>query len=83
MKEPPAALACVICLGCVAVVLAQQQTTEAIIQNIEKEGCALLQSTGAKVCRYDYQVDSREVEAFLFQPAGDGPFPGVLMIPGY
>jgi dipeptidyl aminopeptidase/acylaminoacyl peptidase len=32
---------------------------------------------------YDYAVDGRAVEAILFQPGGDGPFPGVLLIPGY
>ena len=79
MKEPILLL----CLVCVSAGLAQQQTTEAILLGIEKDGCALLQPSGAKVCRYDYQVDGRAVEALLFRPAGDGPFPGVLMIPGY
>ncbi len=79
MKEPILLL----CLVCVSAGLAQQQTTEAILLGIEKDGCALLQPSGAKVCRYDYQVDARAVEALLFRPAGDGPFPGVLMIPGY
>jgi dipeptidyl aminopeptidase/acylaminoacyl peptidase len=74
--------ACIICLACIPA-LAQPQTAEAIIHGIEKDGCALLQPSGAKVCRYDYQVDGRTVEAFSFRPAGDGPFPGVLMIPGY
>jgi hypothetical protein len=75
--------ACIICLVCISGAPAQQQTTEAIIQSIEKGGCTLLQPSGAKVCRYDYQVDGRAVEALSFQPAGDGPFPGILMIPGY
>ncbi len=79
MKEPILLL----CLVCVSAGIAQQQTTEAILLGIEKDGCALLQPSGAKVCRYDYQVDGRAVEALLFRPAGDGPFPGVLMIPGY
>src|SRR5260370_7264678 len=79
MKEPILLL----CLVCVSAGLAQQQTTEAILLGIEKDGCAFVQPSGAKVCRYDYQVDGRAVEALLFRPAGDGPFPGVLMVPGY
>jgi dipeptidyl aminopeptidase/acylaminoacyl peptidase len=62
---------------------AQQQTAETIIQGIEKDRCTVLESSGAKVCRYDYAVDGQAVEAILFRPSGDGPFPGILMIPGY
>jgi len=40
-------------------------------------------ASGAKICRYDLTVDGRLLEALLFQPAGDGRFPGVLLIPGY
>jgi len=83
MQRSLALPAFLIGLLCVSAVPAQQRSTEAILQSIEKDGCALLQPSGPKACRYDYQVDGRAVEAFLFQPAGDGPFPGVLMIPGY
>jgi dipeptidyl aminopeptidase/acylaminoacyl peptidase len=31
----------------------------------------------------DYIVDGRNIEAVLIRPQGDGPFPGVLLIPGY
>jgi hypothetical protein len=48
----------------------------------KKEGCASLES-GVKACRYDYSVDGKGVEAISFVPAGDGHFPGVLMVPGY
>ena len=66
--------ACLTGLLCVSAVQAQQQSADTILQSIDKDGCALLQPSGAKVCRYDYQVDGRTVEAFLFQPVGDGPF---------
>ncbi|MGI8746258.1 MAG: alpha/beta hydrolase family protein [Bryobacteraceae bacterium] len=36
-----------------------------------------------RICRYDYEVDDRKVESLSFHPRGDGPFPGVLLIPGY
>src|SRR5215470_2180600 len=60
----------------------QSQSADKIIQQMEKEGCASLES-GAKVCRYDFAVQGKAVEAISFVPPGDGPFPGVLMIPGY
>src|SRR5262249_39684873 len=53
-----------------------------IVARVEKEGCAALPS-GVTVSRADYAVDRKPVEAISFAPAGDGPFPGVLMIPGY
>src|SRR5690349_15961818 len=31
----------------------------------------------------DYTADGRNVEAISIRPQGDGPFPGVLLIPGY
>jgi dipeptidyl aminopeptidase/acylaminoacyl peptidase len=40
-------------------------------------------TSGAKVCKYDYEVERKKVEAISFRPAGDGPFPGLLLIPGY
>lgn len=70
-------------LACASVLAAQQSNAaDKIIERMEKEGCAALES-GAKVCRYDYSVDGKAVEAISFLPAGDGPFPGVLMVPGY
>src|SRR5687768_12690796 len=36
-----------------------------------------------KVCKYDYLSEGLSIEALSFRPAGAGPFPGVLLIPGY
>lgn len=36
-----------------------------------------------KICKYDYIYDDLSIEALSFRPAGAGPFPGVLLIPGY
>ncbi len=64
--------------------LAAQQADgwDQIIKRMEKEGCATLDS-GVKVCRADYAVNGKAVEAISFIPAGDGHFPGILMVPGY
>src|SRR5262249_40896920 len=45
--------------------------------------CTTLESSRVTICRYDYHVDNRAVEALSFEPAGERPFPAVLMIPGY
>lgn len=60
-----------------------QRSAESIAETVKKQGCDVLEQSGVKVCAYDYKVDGRAVEAFLFQPPGTNPFPGVLMIPGY
>jgi dipeptidyl aminopeptidase/acylaminoacyl peptidase len=70
------------CLVWASAAYGQQQGLEQITEAIQKQGCTTLQS-GVKVCRYDYTVDGRAVEALSFRPAGEGRFPGVLMIPGY
>jgi dipeptidyl aminopeptidase/acylaminoacyl peptidase len=71
--------------ACIALhhpLLAQPSTVEKVIERMEKEGCVPLQS-GVKVCRYDYAVNGKAVEAISFRPSGDARFPGVLLIPGY
>jgi len=69
-------------ITCAHPALAQPGGAEKIIERMEATGCALLES-GVKVCRYDYAVNGKAVEAISFHPAGDGRFPGVLLIPGY
>ena len=61
---------------------AQPGGAEKIIERMGKDGCAALES-GVKVCRADYTVEGKRVEAITFTPPGNGPFPGVLMIPGF
>src|SRR5215468_2104533 len=61
---------------------AQSDLAKEIISRIEKDTCATLQP-GTQVCRYDYKDNGKTVEAISFRPAGDGPFPGVVMIPGF
>ena len=39
--------------------------------------------SSATISDADYTVDGRNVEAILIRPLGGGPFPGVLLIPGY
>lgn len=39
--------------------------------------------SGTRVCKYDYAYEGSAVEAISFRPTGNGPFPGLLLIPGY
>jgi dipeptidyl aminopeptidase/acylaminoacyl peptidase len=66
-----------------AVTNAQQPGSAKIVESLERDGCVALESAKIKVCRYDYKVDGMLAEAISFRPASDGPFPGVLLIPGY
>ncbi len=65
------------------ILAAQPQDDKRLIKSIEKEGCAVVPGSHVRACRYDYRVDGRSVEALSFQPPGEGPFPGVLLIPGH
>jgi len=77
-----AAIGVVIFMACTSLAMAQSQPADKIIEQMEKQGCSVLESK-SKVCKYDYVVNGKSVEAISFRPAGDGPFPGVLLIPGY
>ena len=83
MKRPGLIVARAVCFAVVLPIWAQQQTDQAIEQRIKREGCAALDTAGAKVCGYDYSVDGSRVEALLFRPSSASPAPGVLLIPGY
>jgi dipeptidyl aminopeptidase/acylaminoacyl peptidase len=60
----------------------RSRPSDKIIDQMEKDGCTILE-TKTKVCKADYSVNGKAVEAISFQPVGDGQFPGVLLIPGY
>jgi dipeptidyl aminopeptidase/acylaminoacyl peptidase len=61
----------------------QDTATDNIIRALEKEKCTVLNRSRVAICRYDYTVDGRAVEALSFAPPVNTPSPGVLMIPGY
>jgi dipeptidyl aminopeptidase/acylaminoacyl peptidase len=65
--------------------MAQQQRTDfsKLIEAMGKDGCATHEQSGVKVCKRDYSVDGKNVEAISFEPRGSGPFPALLLIPGH
>ncbi len=54
-----------------------------LIEAMDRDGCVVHQGTGVRVCKRDYSVDGKNVEAISFEPAGAGRFPGLLLIPGH
>ncbi|MGH9766246.1 MAG: alpha/beta hydrolase family protein [Blastocatellia bacterium] len=70
-------------LTLVSIASAQRPDFSKLIEAMEKDGCAFHERSKVKLCRYDYTVDGKNVEAITFKPEGDGPFPGLLLIPGH
>ena len=62
---------------------AQQLSREKISESLEKDGCVTLEQSKVKICKYDYSSEGNTVEAVSFQPLDKGPFPGLLLIPGF
>jgi len=54
-----------------------------LVEAMDKAGCVVHQDSGVKLCKQDYKVDGKNVEAISFQPVGEGKFPGLLLIPGH
>jgi len=61
----------------------QQTGASKIREALTTSDCATVEGTQIKICKYDYVSNDLTVEAVSFRPAGEGPFPGVLMIPGF
>ena len=62
---------------------AQPTTTSKIREALATSDCTNVEGTQIKICKYDYLANGLTVEAITFRPAGEGRFPGVLMIPGF
>jgi dipeptidyl aminopeptidase/acylaminoacyl peptidase len=48
---------------------------------VEKDGCFEFQDA-IKICKYDFKLDGQNVEAITIRPPGNGPIPGIMLIPG-
>jgi dipeptidyl aminopeptidase/acylaminoacyl peptidase len=66
-----------------ATLYGQQTNAGKIRETLATSDCANVEGTQIKVCKHDYLSDGLTVEAITFRPAGEGRFPGVLMIPGF
>ena len=70
-------------LTCLTVANAQRPDFSKTIEALEKDGCTIHEPSKVKLCKYDYKVDGKNLEAITFKPEGDGPFPALLLIPGH
>ena len=62
---------------------AQQSPIDKVKETLTTASCAELETSKVRICKYDYVANGQTVEALTFRPAGDGRFPGILMIPGF
>lgn len=74
---------CLVWLCIVAVGQVQRPDFSKLIEAMEKDGCAVHEPSKVKLCKRDYSVDGKNVEAISFRPPGAGPFPALLLIPGH
>jgi dipeptidyl aminopeptidase/acylaminoacyl peptidase len=70
-------------LICVSVANAQRPDLSQTIEALEKNGCTTYELFKVKLCKYNYKVDGKNLEAITFKPEGDGPFAALLLIPGH
>lgn len=63
--------------------MAQMPDRTALIQTVEKEGCAVTDDKRVKICKFDYKYKNKLVEALTIRPNTDGKYPGLFYIPGY
>src|ERR1044071_9911542 len=59
-----------------------QQPQPTLDEMLEKAGCADLEESKVKICKYDYSADGKKVEAFTIRPLADGQYPGLVLLAG-
>ncbi|MGH9906954.1 MAG: alpha/beta hydrolase family protein, partial [Pyrinomonadaceae bacterium] len=68
-------------LSVVSTGAAQVVNREKIAEQLQKDGCARLPGDTIKVCKYDYRVDGKQIEAITIRPIAEGKYPGVVLLP--
>ncbi|HEX6186499.1 MAG TPA: prolyl oligopeptidase family serine peptidase [Pyrinomonadaceae bacterium] len=61
-------------------VAAQPQSS--LQDTLEKEGCATLETSKVRICKYDYIADKNRVEALIIRPLAEGKYPGIVLLAG-
>jgi pimeloyl-ACP methyl ester carboxylesterase len=62
--------------------VAQEPSRNTVDEILEKEGCVTIDQRKVKICKYDYLVDRRKIEAFTIRPLADGKYPGLVLLAG-
>lgn len=59
-----------------------QQSQLTLDETLEKEGCATLEKSKVKICKYDYTAGGKKIEAFTIRPLADSKYPGLVLLSG-
>jgi len=54
-----------------------------VLQELDAKGIVELEGTGVTLSRADFALGTDSVEAIAFHPSVAGPYPGILIIPGF
>ena len=54
-----------------------------VLEALDAQGTVELHGTGVVLSRADFAMAPDSVEAIAFRPTGAGPYPGILIIPGF
>lgn len=70
-------------LLCESFVSAQELNSQQVGELLERDGCVTLAAGKVRVCKYDYASGGLSMEAISFRPVTGGPFPALMLIPGF
>lgn len=70
-------------LLCESSVSAQELNSQQVGELLERDGCVTLAAGKVRVCKYDYASGGLPMEAISFRPVTGGPFPALMLIPGF
>jgi dipeptidyl aminopeptidase/acylaminoacyl peptidase len=49
---------------------------------LETEGCVTSEQSNVTICKYDYSVNDKKIEAFTIRPFAEGKYPGIVLLSG-
>jgi dipeptidyl aminopeptidase/acylaminoacyl peptidase len=78
-----AGLALALALGCGLPAYAQRPDFTELFAALDRDGVAVYEPLQVEVRSAGYRCAGRKLEALAFRPAGPGPFPGLLLVPGH
>jgi dipeptidyl aminopeptidase/acylaminoacyl peptidase len=62
---------------------ARAQGMNDVLQTLDAKGTVDLEGTGVTLSKADFALGKDSVEAIAFHPSAGGPYPGILIIPGF
>ena len=59
-----------------------QSTRNNLDETLEKQGCVTNEQSKTRICKYDYLVNGKNVEAFTIRPLAEDKYPGLVLLAG-